>query len=136
MKFACRIETQLSVFCENKPGRMAKICYTLGNMDVNIFSISVHDTVDHSIVRLIVDNPTKAIILLEEDGLYVITHKVVVCDIGNEPGSLAKTAGLLARADDNIEYAYCTASVNQDIALLVIKTKDAERTLEILQESD
>jgi len=134
MRYGCRVETQLSVFAENKPGRMAKICYTLGNMGVNIFSMSVHDTVDHSIIRLTVDNPTKAIILLEEEGLYIITQKVVVVDIVNEVGALAKIASQLARADDNIEYAYCTAGVNQEIALLVLKTKDAERSLDIMQE--
>jgi hypothetical protein len=136
MRFGCKIETQLSVFAENKPGRMAKICYTLGSTGVNIHSMSVHDTVDHSIVRLIVDNPTKALILLEEDGLYIITHKVVVVSIGNQVGSLGEISSVLARADDNIEYAYCTAPPNEDTALLVIKTADPERTIDILQDND
>ena len=100
MRFGCRVETQLSVFAENKPGRMAKICYTLGSMGVNIYSMSIHDTVDHSIIRLIVDNPTKALILLEEEGLYIITQKVVIVDINNEVGSLGQIATVLARADD------------------------------------
>ena len=136
MRFGCRVETQLSVFAENKPGRMAKICYTLGSMGVNIYSMSIHDTVDHSIIRLIVDNPTKALILLEEEGLYIITQKIVIVDIENEVGSLGKIATLLARADDNIEYAYCTANPNLDTAMLILKTRDAEHTLEILQESN
>lgn len=135
MRFGCRVETQLSVFSENKPGRMAKICYALGSMGVGIYSMSVHDTVDHSIIRLVVDNPTKALILLEEEGLYIITQKVVIVDISNEVGSLGKISTLLARADDNIEYAYCTANPNLDTAMLVLKTRDAEHTLEILQES-
>lgn len=136
MRFGCRIETQLSVFAENKPGRMAKICYTLGSTGVNIYSMSIHDTVDHSIIRFIVNNPTKALILLEEEGLYIITQKVVVVDISNEVGALGSIATLLARADDNIEYAYCTANPNLDTAMLVLKTRDAEHTLEILQESN
>ena len=115
---------------------MAKICHVLGYHNVNIHSISVHDTVDHSIVRLIVDNATKALILLEEDGLYIMTHKVVVVDISNSVGSLGEITSILARADDNIEYAYCTASHQQDSALLVLKTTDPGRTLEILQEGD
>ena len=135
MRFGCRVDTQLSVFAENKPGRMAKICYTLGSTGVNIYSMSIHDTVDHSIVRFIVDNPTKALILLEEEGLYIITQKVVIVEISNEVGSLGKIATILARADDNIEYAYCTAGPNLDTAMLVLKTRDAEHTLEILQES-
>jgi len=136
MRFGCRVETQLSVFAENKPGRMAKICYTLGSTGVNIYSMSIHDTVDHSIIRLIVDNPTKALILLEEEGLYIISQKVVIVDISNEVGSLGRISTTLARADDNIEYAYCTANPNLDVAMLVLKTRDAEHTLEILQESN
>jgi len=135
MRYGCKIETQLSVFAENKPGRLAKICHTLGSMGVNIFSMSVHDTVDHAIVRLIVDNPTKALILLEEDGLHIVTQKVVAVSVSNEVGSLGEIASILSRADDNIEYAYGTASDDQESALLVLKTHDAERTLEILQGS-
>ncbi|MFT5206588.1 MAG: hypothetical protein ACI9CF_000327 [Candidatus Omnitrophota bacterium] len=135
MRFGCRIETQLSIFAENKPGRMAKICYAMGNMGINIFSLSVHDAVDHSIMRLIVDNPTKALILLEEDGFYIVTHKIVTVAIAHSVGALGEISSLLARADDNIEYAYCTAQNNADSALLVLKTPDAERTLEILEES-
>lgn len=115
---------------------MAKICYTLGQMGVNIYSMSIHDTVDHSIVRFVVDNPTKALILLEEDGLYIMTHKVVMVNIGNEVGNLGEISSLLARADDNIEYAYCTATELQESAMLVVKTKDAERTLDILSEAE
>lgn len=134
MKFIPRIETQLSVFMENKPGRLAGICSTLAECGVNIFSLSVHDTVDHAIIRLIVDNPTKALIMLEEEGLYIITQKVVVVSIDNRPGSLAEVARQLASADQNIEYAYCTSSQNQDSGALVLKTEDPERTLEVLEE--
>ena len=134
MKFIPRIETQLSVFMENKPGRLAGICSTLAQCGVNIFSLSVHDTVDHAIIRLIVDNPTKALIMLEEEGLYIITHKVVVVQIDNRPGCLAEVARKLATADQNIQYAYCTSSTNQDAGALVLKTEDAERTLEVMED--
>jgi len=134
MKFNPKVETQLSVFMENKPGRLAKICSTLSQQRVNIYSMSVHDTVDHSIIRFIVDNATKALILLEEEGLYIITQKVVVMTIDNRPGSLAEIARKLALADQNIEYAYCTASQHQDCGVLVLKTGDAEQTLEVLEE--
>ena len=135
MDFAPRIETQLSVFMENKPGRLANICSTLAQTGVNIFSMSIHDTVDHSIIRLIVDNPTKALILLEEEGLYIVTQKVVIVFIDNRPGCLAGIARKLASADQNIEYAYCTATPNQDSGALVLKIEDAERTLEDLEET-
>ena len=126
------IEKQLSVFMENKPGRLSTICSTLADNDINIFAMSVHDTVDHAIVRLIVDYPTKALVLLEQEGVYTITQDVVVLEIDNKPGIISTVAKKLFRADINIEYAYCTAAKNQEFGCLVVKTKDAEQTLEIL----
>lgn len=128
------IEKQLSVFMENKPGRLSYICNTLAEANINIYAMSVHDTIDHAIVRLLVDSPTKALIILEEEGVYIVTQDVVVVDIENKPGIISIIAKKLFRADINIEYAYCTASKNQDLGCLVIKTKDAEQTLEILEE--
>ena len=119
---------------ENKPGRLSTLCNTLAESDINIYAMSVHDTVDHAIVRLIVDNPTKALILLEEEGVYIVTQDVVVLQIENEPGIISNIAKKLFRADINIEYAYCTASKNQENGCLVLKTKDPEQTLEILEE--
>ncbi len=128
------IEKQLSVFIENKPGRLSQICSTLADANINIRAMSVHDTVDHAIVRLIVDNSNKALILLEAEGVYIISQDVVVIEIENKPGIISDIAKHLFRADINIEYAYCTAAKNQDFGCVVIKTKDAEQTLEILEE--
>jgi hypothetical protein len=129
------IEKQLSVFMENKPGRLSGLCTMLAEANINIFAMSVHDTVDHAIVRLIVDNPTKALVVLEEEGVYIVTQDVVVLNIENRPGVISDIARKLFRADTNIEYAYCTATKTQEYGCLVIKTKDAEQTSEILEES-
>lgn len=120
---------------ENKPGRLSQICTTLGENNINIHAMSVHDTVDHAIVRLIVDHPTKALLILEQQGLYIITQDVVILQIENRPGIISSIAKKLYRADINIEYAYCTATTNQDAGCLVVKTKDPETTLEILEEN-
>ncbi|OIO37797.1 MAG: hypothetical protein AUJ71_04410 [Candidatus Omnitrophica bacterium CG1_02_49_16] len=128
------IEKQLSVFMENKPGRLSKICSTLADADINVYAMSVHDTVDHAIVRLVVNNPDKALILLEQEGVYIIAQDVVVLQTENKPGIIAAIAKKLFHADINIEYAYCTATKSQDLGCLVIKTKDPEQTLEILEE--
>src|SRR3989338_7238572 len=113
------IGKQLSVFVENKPGRLSQICSTLADNGINIHAMSVHDTVDHAIVRLMVDNPNKALILLEEEGSYIVTQDVVVLDIENKPGIIATIAKRLFRADVNIEYAYCTAAKSQEYGCLV-----------------
>ena len=128
------IEKQLSVFMENKPGKLSQICHSLAENDINIMAMSVHDTVDHAIVRLIVDQPTKALVILEEEGVYTIAQDVVILEIENKPGIISTIARKLFRADINIEYAYCTASKNQDFGCVVIKTKDAEQTSEILDD--
>ena len=128
------IEKQLSVFMENKPGRLSQICSALADASVNIYAMTVHDTVDHAIVRLLVDNPTKALVILEEEGLYIVTQDVVVIEVDNAPGVISVIAKKLFRADINIEYAYCTAAKNQDYGCVVIKTKDAEQTSEILED--
>ena len=128
------IEKQLSIFMENKPGHLSRICSTLAENDINIFAMSVHDTVDHAIVRLLVDHPTKALLLLEQEGVYTIAQDVVVIGIDNRPGIISTIAKKLFRADINIEYAYCTATTDQEAGCLVVKTKDAEQTLEILEE--
>ena len=127
------IEKQLSVFMENKPGHLSRICNALAENDINIRAMSVHDTVDHAIVRLIVDQPTKALVILEDEGVYTIAQDVVLLDIENKPGIISTIARKLFRADINIEYAYCTASKNQDYGCIVVKTKDPESTLEILE---
>ncbi|OGW82447.1 MAG: hypothetical protein A3C47_03680 [Omnitrophica bacterium RIFCSPHIGHO2_02_FULL_51_18] len=129
------IEKQLSVFMENKPGRLSKMCNTLADAGINIHAMTVHDTVDHAIVRLIVDQPTKALIILEEEGDHIVAQDVVIVEIENKPGIISMIAKKLFRADINIEYAYCTATKNQDLGCLVIKTKDPEQTVEILEES-
>ena len=63
------VQKQLSVFLENRPGALAHICGILSEADINIRALSVHDTVDNAVVRLIVDNPTKALLLLEQEAL-------------------------------------------------------------------
>lgn|SRR3989338_8910342 len=125
-------EKQLSIFLENRPGALAKVCGTLAEAGVNILALTIHDTVDHAIVRLLADRPVKAILLLEQQGLYILESDVVVMEMENRPGALAEVAQHLAHADINIEYAYCTAIDRQGTGCLILKTKELERTIEIL----
>ncbi len=126
------IQKQLSVFLPNRPGVLGRTCATLAENKVNIIAMAVHDTVDNAVVRLLVDNPTKALLLLEQEELYVMEHDVVVLEIENESGELARIAQCLAEADINIFYLYCTATRGQERGCLVLKTDNPERTLEIL----
>ena len=129
-----KIEKQLSIFLENRPGLLAKVCGTLSEADINILALSIHDTVDHAIIRLLADRPVKALLILEQLGLYILETDVVVLDLSNKPGALGEVARKLARADINIEYAYCSATEHQETGCLILKTDETERTLELLSE--
>lgn len=126
------IQKQLSVFMPNRPGVLARTCAILAENGVNILALAVHDTVDNAVVRFLVDHPTRAILLLEQEELYVLEQDVVVVEIANKPGELTRVAQALAEADINIAYAYCTAVPYQETGCLVLKTDEPERTLELL----
>ncbi|MFH0986085.1 MAG: ACT domain-containing protein [Candidatus Omnitrophota bacterium] len=126
------IQKQLSVFLPNRPGVMARTCATLSDAGINILAMAVHDTVDNAVIRFIVDHPTKATLLLEQEELYVMEQDVVVVEIDNRTGTLARICQTLAEADINIAYAYCTATPNQECGCLVIRTDQPERAHEIL----
>lgn len=127
-----RIQKQLSVFLENRPGLLAKTCSILTDAKINILAMAIHDTVDNAVVRFLVDNPTKALLLLEEEELYVLEQDVLVLEILNQSGELARICQTLASADINISYAYCTARPDQHSGCLVMKVDNPERALEIL----
>jgi hypothetical protein len=126
------IQKQLSVFMPNRPGVLARTCSILSDARINVMAMAVHDTVDNAVVRFLVDQPTKALLLLEQEEFYVLEQDVVVVELEHSPGKLAKVAQLLAQADINIHYAYCTGTMVQRSGCLVLKTDQPERALDIL----
>ena len=83
---------QLALFLENKPGALAKLCQALGKEDINIHALSVSDAVDHSVVRLVVDKPTKALHLLGHHGVLVVERSVLMLTGQNKIGEMAEIA--------------------------------------------
>lgn len=130
-----RIDKQLAIFMENKPGALARVCETLGANDVNILALSVSDTVDHAVVRMLVDEPDTAIHLLGQAGMLVVESDVLVLDVANSPGSLGKLAARFAELGINIEYAYASADGDQPNAMFVVRTRDPQKALEALSEN-
>ena len=126
------IQKQLSVFMPNRPGVLARACSILSENGLNIMALAIHDTVDNAVVRFLVDHPTKALLLLEQEELYVLEQEVVVLEVENSAGELTRICQTLAQADINIAYAYCTAIASQQSGCLVLKTDNPERTLQIL----
>ena len=111
---------------------MARACSILSEAGINILALAIHDTVDNAVVRFLVDNPTKALLLLEQEGFYVLEQNVIVLEVLNKSGELTKICQTLAEADINISYAYCTARPDQHSGCLVIKTDNPDRALEVL----
>jgi len=127
------ITKQLSVFLANKPGTLADVCDELAKADINIFALTISDTADHSVVRLVVNDPAKAIAIFEERGVLVVGSKVLAIENNNKPGSLAKIATKLAKAKINIEYAYLATSPGTKKGLMIMRVDDTKRALKILK---
>jgi hypothetical protein len=119
------IVRQLSVFLENKPGVLAEVCKTLNEKNVNIIGLSISDTVDYAVVRLVVDDPPTATHLLGERGALVVETEVFALKLTNKPGAMQGVAEKLAQAAVNIEYAYGSGYGQEGIIFL--RVSDPER---------
>jgi hypothetical protein len=124
---------QLSLFLANKPGVLSKVCFFLAKQKVNILGISVIDTHDHAVVRMIVDNPRVAVHCLGAEGILVLENDVLVLDLANRVGSLGAVSRTLAANKINIEYSYCTADKDQSRAQLVMSVSDLKRAAKLLK---
>src|ERR1700738_3045999 len=95
--------TQLAIFLSNRPGALARVCEALAKAEINVHALATSDTVDHSVVRMVVSDPTKALMLLGEAGVLALENDVLMIESDNEPGTLAQIAERLSKADVNIE---------------------------------
>lgn len=123
---------QVSVFLENKSGRLNEVCKTLGEFGVNISAFTVADTFDFGILRMIVSDPDKACDTLKKGGFSVRTTDVVLAKTPNKPGSLSKLLEILNQEEVFIEYMYAF-SMKDEGAVNVIRPTCVERCVEMLQ---
>lgn len=126
------VRKQISIFLANRPGTLADVTSQLQDDKINILAMTVSDTVDHAVVRMLVDKPGEAIHRLEDQGLLVIENDVLSVDLENEPGALADVAERLADHEINIEYAYCTASPSQKKGLMIIRMENPQEARDLL----
>lgn len=126
------IQQQLAVFLDNRPGTLARMCQALAKDNINILCLSISDTVDHAVVRMVVSDAKKAGALLTHLCGTVQERDVIFMDLPNKTGMLAKVAEQLAAAGINIEYAYCTGSASEDSGNMVLRTNDLEATIDAL----
>jgi hypothetical protein len=128
-----QITKQLAIFLDNRPGMLARVADALSAAKINIYAVSTSDTVDHSVIRMVVSDYRKALHLFEEHGTLVVEDDVIMIEGDNKPGSLAKLAHKLAKAKINIEYCYCATPPNAKNGLLVVRVSDAKRALKVLK---
>ncbi|MEY2608802.1 MAG: hypothetical protein QOH31_6683 [Verrucomicrobiota bacterium] len=126
------VERQVTVALENQPGQLAAICSILCENAVNIEAISVIDSIEQGVVRLITSNPTKCKQVLQAKGFYVIEGDVLVLDLFDRIGKLAQICSELAEAKINIDYVYGSVEHAGSPLRLVLKTTDALRTHALL----
>jgi hypothetical protein len=122
----------LAVFLENRPGTLARVCEALAEARINIQAISTSDTVDHTVVRLVVDDPRKALFLFEERGTLVVENEVLLAETENRPGTMAAVARRLADARINIEYLYCSSLLKSKRGLVVLRVSNPQKALKVL----
>ncbi len=123
---------QVSVFVENKPGRLSKVTRILGEAGINIRALSIAELGEFGVIRLIVDKPHEAKAVLSNSGLTVGINEVLAIEMGDEPGSLAKIASALGDAGVNIDYAYAFIARAKEKAVLIARVDDVKRAEEVL----
>lgn len=128
-----KITKQLAIFLDNKPGVLSNVCDDLAEHNINIIALTVSDTIDHTVLRLIVDDHEKAVSILETTGVMVVDREVILLDIPNKAGTLGKVAKYLAAKKHNIEYLYCSSGQSQKTGTLVLRTKNVEKAYELLK---
>ena len=111
---------QLSVFIENKPGRMAEVTEVLAEANIDIRAISVADTRDFGILRVIVDKPKEAVEALKAHGMTVTLTKVIAVGIDDKPGAFSKAVRLLSNEGFDVEYMYAFISRDKGKAYVII----------------
>jgi len=126
---------QISIFLENKSGRLAKVTKVLGENGINSRALSIADTTDFGILRLIVNDPDKAYKVLKEAGFTLGTTDVIAVEVPDVPGGLYQTLQILERAGINIEYLYAFVQKASSAALVVFRVEQLDEAVRVLQEN-
>ena len=126
---------QLSVFLENKPGRLCAATDTLAKEDINISALTVADTAEFGVLRMIVDQPDLAKEVLFASGVVVRISKVLAVAMDDAPGGAGGILHLLSEAGLNVEYMYACVGRLSGKALMVIRTDNLEKAAEVLHQN-
>ena len=124
---------QISIFLENKPGRLAAVMNVLGKANIDLRAFTIADTTDFGIVRIIAREPEKALAALKENDFTAAANKITGFTIPDHPGEMNKVIEILQAGGGDIEYRYSFMGSRPDEADIAIKTKDNEGTEKLLK---
>lgn len=130
-----RVE-QISVFLENKAGRLCEVTRILAESGINIRALSLADTSDFGILRLIVNDNTRAREVLKERGFTVGKTEVVAVEVDDRPGGLHRILDVLFRANVNVEYMYAFVQQSGDNAVIIFRFDNPDEALNILRQNN
>ncbi len=117
---------QLSVFVENKPGHLQNVLQKLGEHDINIITLTIADTSDFGVLRLIVNDPDKAQRVLKENHITSSITDVLAIEIEDKPGSLGRAVEAFSKRNLNIEYMYAYTEKRGDKAVMIFRFDDSK----------
>lgn len=131
MKFS--VQRQISVAIENQPGRLAATARALSERGINIKDLTILDTVEQGVIRMVTSNPEGCRALLQEQGFHPVEADVLVIDLPDIAGKLADVSQALADAGINIDYAYGSEGPSERRMRLVLKVSPLARACEVLK---
>ena len=126
------ITKQLAIFLDNRPGMLARVADALADAKINVYAITTSDTVDHSVIRLVVSDYRRALHVFEEHGTLVVEDDVLMVEGSNKPGEIAGIARKLAEAKINIEYCYSATPPDVKKGLLIMRVSNPAKALKVL----
>lgn len=126
--------SQISVFLENKSGRLADVTRTLADAGINIRALSIADTIDYGLLRMIVNDPSGARTALSEAGFTAALTEVLAIEVLDKPGGLASIIDILAAAGVNIEYMYAFVGTSGENAIVVFRIEKMDEAIVALKD--
>ena len=125
--------SQVSIFIENTKGRLAEVCSLLGDNNINIKALTIAESPEFGILRVVLNDTEKAKKILKENGFIATIAQVVAIEVSDTPGGLAKALKVLAENNINLEYMYGFVEKASEKALMVLKFDNVNKAIEILQ---
>lgn len=126
---------QISLFVENKPGRMAKVSKTLSDAGVNIRALTVAEAGDFGVIRMVVDDPEQGYKVLHDNGFTVSETEVLAVEMKDIPGGLYEIVNTLGESGVNVDYAYAFVTTKAERAMLIIRVDNLEKARKVLTDA-